>query len=63
MTKKPNVNYYWEEVKKLYPDARFDIWFSWGELQFYPDGGAEERDDGVMALVQENGKFVVKGDF
>lgn len=59
----PNMNKYWEYVKENYPDARFNFWYSAGELLFYPNGGAEERDDALMTCFWRNGKFVIKGDF
>lgn len=55
---KPNVNAYWDFVKSLYPDARFDFWYRNGELHFYPDGRAEERGDRVWGCVMdETGVF------
>lgn len=63
MEKKPNVNFYWNYVKELYPDARFSFWYSSGELHFYPNGGAEERDDPPMSCFRKNGQYVIKGDF
>lgn len=62
MDSKANVNYYWGYVKEHYPDARFDFWFKWGELHFYPNAEAEYRDE-VMALLKENGKYVFKSNF
>ena len=38
---RPNVNAYWDHVREIYPDARFDFWYSSGELHFYRNADAE----------------------
>lgn len=60
---KPNVNAYWEHVKSMYPDARFNFWYSIGELHFYRDGKAEANDpdgDYVSSCFKKDGKFTIQ---
>lgn len=54
---KPNVNAYWDYVKSLYPDARFDFWYRNGELHFWPNGEAETNGDPTWGCVADGDSF------
>ena len=57
------MNAYWDFVKSQYPDARFDFWYSIGELHFYPDGEAEAAGGSPYGCYKEDDKFVIETDF
>ena len=57
----PNVNVYWEHVKRMYPNAVFNYWCPCGKLEFYCDRKAEKADKFgryVSSCIQKDGKFV-----
>lgn len=61
---KPNVNAFWEYVRSKYPDARFDFWYSAGELHFFPDGNAEAAPDGyTYGCILKDGKYKILTEF
>ena len=61
---KPNVNAFWEYVRSQYPDARFDFWYSAGELHFYPDGKMESASDGyTYSCIKKDGQFQIIAEF
>ena len=54
---KPNINIYWDYVKTLYPDARFDFWYRSGELHFWPNGEAEANGESTWGCVADGDSF------
>ena len=60
---RPNVNKFWYFVKEKYPDARFDFWYSAGELHFYPDGEAEKAGGSPYSCVVMDDMLVILAEF